>query len=466
MPLVMLTVILGPLTNNVWGRAWDFRARRRFCHNNCFFRCCWNNSENTTTTKDIMLRRTIISPPKFWNRKLCVRFARELASDRSAVHLVLGGPSCGKTALMKHALRVDFSKGPWDMAAFCIDFRAVTIDEGPEVCKQHIRAMLKTTAEKWSKISASGDVAAAAAALTGKVFAVTTATIIKTAIDFAKELKAASEAEDVIVGLERAINAASSSCFFSPVIFFDEVNLLQSHGKEKFVWRDQLFAELLALCIRVSKQESRTAVIFATNDQQHGTQFASTVLDGKDFAKVHSLGFLSVDEAHQYLQDPEGGPVVDDEQTRDKIIEVVGGSFLELNTARLASAKDKDGAALDDELDTMKYAIRYDAEMRFRLLRQHQDAAAAGKLITRIAPMLATQGYALRRDVIAEHGVAALDGLLAANLVDVRWRTNSAWSDDLTAARKDHCIAPFSPIGKTWLRDDKFIKDFASNEKK
>ena len=326
--------------------------------------------------------------------------------------------------------------------------------------------MLKTTAESWSKISAGGDVAAAAAALTGSVLVVTSATIIKTAIDFSKELKAASEAEDVIVGLERAINAASSSALFAPVIFFDEVNLLQSHGKEKFEWRDELFTKLLTLCIRVSKQESLAAIIFATSDQQYGSQFASTVFGGKKFAKVHALGFLSNDEAHQYLQAPECGPVVDDKQTRDKIIEVVGGAFLKLNTARLASAKDKDGTALDDELDTMKYANRYDAEMRFHLLRGHQDAAAAGKLITNIAPMLATQGYASRRDVIAEHGRAALDGLLAANLVGVRWRTNSAWSDDLPAARKDHCIAPFSPIDKMWLRDDKFIKDFAPNDKK
>jgi hypothetical protein len=382
-------------------------------------------------------------PPlsQYWNREDAkAALLRDL--KRKSMIVMTGGPSCGKTALIEATLMND----P-DIFCIRIDMRGIDLSRGDLYTQRQLCAALETSWDRFRSLvercagttGYAANVAASAPGPAGSFASVVSA--------FAKLIEDFNKKGEVVNALGAAIDAVQQVPGKTTVIWFDEINELQSRGNPKHEWKDELFDQLSKLAVKVSKQEKKAHVLMVSSDQQYVATLAQVTQKG--FGDVITLGYPTDEEADSFLATPlKNLPPVTDATTRKKIIDVCGGQLQCLSQERLSL----DDSSLNNRILQAKRA----GEDRRRQLRAAGvEGEAAWKLLREIAPALLKEGYVPLSTVEEKCDLAVFHLMLKNNLIGLRYAGSpAAFATDLPAkARQLQVVVPFHPLDRHWLKE-------------
>jgi hypothetical protein len=373
------------------------------------------------------MRHTRVSH-KFYNRQSTLGAARPLMGN-GEFNLVVGPPSCGKTALMLEAMPkinsfvikldlrgVDTTKPKFVRNAFRKGFKAASRDfqQPPAALKALFSALVTNATDLPPGVPAD-------------VFDYWSGTDHEN-----------SSNDDLVIALDFIVDHLLKDGS-KVVIFIDEYAELFSKGKEHLMWRDELAHALEKVFIRHTKQrtENPATVIVTTSDQQYYAHFNDHVEKG--FVTTTCLGYMSAEESEKYL---ELELKVASEEARTKIVAHAGGHFTELQ--HLARAEKR--GRLDAAIVRARAASYLSLDNALDRLEPKHKAT----FLKKIVPTLAEKGF-MARSAAKAVDPKMLESLIRYNVISLRYAMpEKEWRADLDF--EDVCITPFVPRARGTMK--------------
>ena len=275
-----------------------------------------------------------------------------------AINIVTGPPSSGKTALLNRVLIGRPEEGLTPLYTVHVNCRGISAS-AKELERKLERAMLAAldrmaSSAKWFsrlrrapgreakrrddevRVEVSGKVGAPFVGDVGIKFA---RTMKRAAAD--KKLSIVERLDNLIGEFEAMRNGKGLPL----TVFIDEINRmrpqLDKHGKPingKQQSKKDLFDDLQALFVKVTKQQKRAIVVETTSDQQYHEQFMPQSNGERGFMHPHCLGYMTESDVMKYLETALG---VADIGARKKIYKVFGGQFGLLDDAAQYSKRNE-----------------------------------------------------------------------------------------------------------------------------
>eukprot|EP00291_Cryptomonas_curvata_P019881 CAMPEP_0172160678 /NCGR_PEP_ID=MMETSP1050-20130122/5690_1 /TAXON_ID=233186 /ORGANISM="Cryptomonas curvata, Strain CCAP979/52" /LENGTH=394 /DNA_ID=CAMNT_0012830465 /DNA_START=110 /DNA_END=1294 /DNA_ORIENTATION=+ len=254
--------------------------------------------------------------PFFFNRQAETVFLTEILNDDPVFSIVVGPPSCGKSALINHVLDQKLDDGRNAFHAIRIDLRGCFITD-----KSSLRSVLLDK----SGLAASAD----------KDWSALTRSLRSLEVSGPRWKLFGLTQENKTFNLDSLIPTIPRWPFGGDgrpyVLFIDEANeltTLASNDKETF-------RSFLSFIVRISKQDQRLHVLFASSDSLYVQWLTSCF--GLKFEHVNTitLGDLPKAEAYRYFEHviktkhPEAKrELFPNEADFDKVFSITGGRMM------------------------------------------------------------------------------------------------------------------------------------------
>lgn len=372
------------------------------------------------------------SEADFFNRAKEIRDIRAILDNDPGCTVVLGGPSSGKTRLLKHVLSSE------EYAPIILDLR-----DSPVNNYQQLMQYLMMQVPVWANLSdLMGKIASNVKQyVAGTEITVGDATLKLPANWPSKELTVTDFAQ-VLSVLKSALPTWTllTGSQRKPVLFIDEANLLGALSKAANDEGAVALHNLLRWCVSNSKQERRFHVVFASSDSFFLNWLQAQGI--RDHVDTVVIGDLDRDHARGFYEDflARSGHGSSNVPPFDEVYNICGGHMLSikkyLNQA-LASNQGKD----------FKFRGLYEARAMLRRMvpsANTSDKPWSRKHIRAIFEEIYKTGWIRLDDAETLTGVTEVRALIDADVV--HYRPIRPLVEDLAGQPDEEVLTARTPV--------------------